>query len=228
MEFTLTIKLLIGLPVLLTFLVSCGNNPQPTPPTPFLVIQNDNLPSAGSCRSGMVLIEVNDEQKTCLDVYEVTNKAYQECVDEEGCSEPKEAETQTPPYWQKDSYYGNPAYSDHPVIQVSWYQANDYCKFMKKRLPTSEEWNKAADYAKPELSQIKEPGEPKAVGSLEDVSKQGVHDLARNVREWVADSHGISKLVRGKSFSSTEGEAKHYPSDTQDWAIGFRCASDQR
>lgn len=70
-----------------------------------------------------------------IDQTEVTNAMYNLCVQSNACGEPSVT-----------SYFDDPAYSNHPVVSVSWEDAKAYCAWAGRRLPTEAEWEKAASW----------------------------------------------------------------------------------
>ncbi len=48
-------------------------------------------------------------------------------------------------HWQNDTAYGNPELADLPVVNVSWFAANAYCRWQGKILPTVAQWERAAN-----------------------------------------------------------------------------------
>lgn len=132
---------------------------------------------------------------------------------------------------------------DHPVVQVSWDDANAYCQAMGKRLPTEAEREWAArgglkDQIYPWGNEAIESGKPKAntwqghfpdYNSVKDgylwtspvtafpPNSYGLYDMSGNVWEWTADLYDVdyySKLkLQGVAVNPSNQQTYNDPDD---------------
>ncbi|MEE2657200.1 MAG: SUMF1/EgtB/PvdO family nonheme iron enzyme [Candidatus Latescibacterota bacterium] len=139
-----------------------------------------------------------------VDSVEVTAAEYSLCVRDGDCATPGE---------QPDCNFGLDERADHPINCVDWAQAEAFCNWADKRLPTEAEWEKVArgpnDERRypwgdedPNLLLITFPTlqllnynalsrSTSKVGQHPDgISSYGVHNLGGNVMEWVEDWYG--------------------------------------
>ena len=152
-----------------------------------------------------------------IDRHEVTNSEYAKFIKATG---------QTPPPNWDNGMYGS-GMGDHPVLFVSQKDAMEYANWAGKRLPTEQEWEKAArgsfglifpwgNEFDPYKAVTAESDLKLILGALcnvnsangveraeGDISPYGVRDMAGNVREWTASTEPDSlshAVVKGASW----------------------------
>ena len=153
-----------------------------------------------------------------IDRCEVTNRQFQEFVDQGGYSKQRfwkhpfeglettltrEAAVATfvdstgqagPSTWKNGRYPSGEG--DYPVRGVSWYEAAAYAEFAGKRLPSVYHWDRAADlWSATYIVPISNFGteSPASVGKHSGVTGTGTRDMAGNVKEWCWNGAGAGK-----------------------------------
>jgi sulfatase modifying factor 1 len=201
------------------------------------------LSGGGSAPGGMAVIPGGGAVATfSIDVTEVTVDAYAACVRAGNCSKPND---------DGRCNWGESDRGNHPVNCVDWNQAKAFCGWAQKRLPTEQEWQRAAESAQGRTypwgeaapsNQLCWDGEGNslgkgnrqstcAVGSFSSGdSAQGVKDLSGNVWEWTYSCNVSACSVRGgcwgvgnPSYVRAKYRYAHDPSDRGVF-LGFRCA----
>jgi formylglycine-generating enzyme required for sulfatase activity len=169
-----------------------------------------------------------------IDQYQITNADYEKYMGATGAP--------APVVW--------PGEADHPVIGVTWEQAQAYCGWMKKRLPTEAEWEAAGrgSGAAPQIypwgndptadgQALSLPDEDTYAVGTQSFNKSpfGVFDMVGNIWEWVGEPYipgqeGF-RILRGGRYGLLVDLSYRLtvpPGDTRYIKYaGFRCVADQ-
>ncbi len=169
-----------------------------------------------------------------MDETEVTNAMYIKCMDAGTCEKPS------------STHYEYMSLANHPVVHVSWQDAQAYCEWAGGRLPTEAEWEKAArggldgkkypwgndvavcnQSAENAAQFVRCNGHTVPVGSF-NANGYGLYDMAGNVLEWVADwydSDYYKNSPRDNPTGPPPGEYRVFRGGS--WTFesdGLRCA----
>ena len=185
----------------------------PTPPRPVmtrtaeidgmeLVYVPSGLFQMGAAEDDLAATDSEQPQHAVfLDAYwidrtEISNGSYARCVQAGKCRPPASKSSKT-----RLIYYGDSRFSAYPVIFVSWSDAEAYCHWAGRRLPTEAEWEKAARGVDGRLYPWGDNKPTVSLANLDNLvgdtmpvesypssaSPFGAFNMAGNVSEWVAD-----------------------------------------
>jgi len=147
-----------------------------------------------------------------IDLYEVSNRHFAECVADGNCVEPA--------YTLE---YSDALYVDHPVVFITWDMANSYCQWREARLPTKTEWEKAAadelsevDQFIGDISPLCQVGARMGAGidqrtdydpATEPVGSTkpnvyGLYEMTGGMWEWVQDKHLLDAYQSSPDYVS--------------------------
>lgn len=185
--------------------------------------------------------------------YPVTNARYRVFIEAGGYETPgywstegwewrQEPDSTQPRFWDDDDF-NQP---NHPVVGVCYYEAEAYCRWAGLRLPTEQEWEKAARGTDGRLCPWGDESQEGRCNSRElnighttpvdrfrgGASPYGVMDMVGNVWEWASgwyDSEREKRPLRGGSWTNHQDYARcpyrvGFNPDYKGDNVGFRCA----
>jgi formylglycine-generating enzyme required for sulfatase activity/dienelactone hydrolase len=186
-----------------------------------------------------------------IDRFEVTNRQYQDFVDQGGYQkrelwkekfirDGKELSWEQamalfrdstgrpgPSTWEAGHYPSGQA--DYPVGGVSWYEAAAYAEFAGKSLPVIAQWYLAAPspiakYITPQSNFSLSALAP--VGKYQGIGPWGTYDMAGNVAEWCRNEDRGSRYILGGAWNTSSAEYHEpgtLPPFDRSANSGFRC-----
>jgi formylglycine-generating enzyme required for sulfatase activity len=208
---------------------------------------------AGKFKYGKDKHEETIEKPFSIDVYPVTNRQYEKFIEaggyreddhwsEEGKTWREKHRITLPKYWD-DKDWNQP---EHPVVAVSYYEAEAFAAWADKRLPTEKEWERAArgrdgreypwgnefDPEKCNTAESKISKTTRVTRYPNGISPVGCYDMAGNVWELTSswyDEEKTMRVLRGGSWYSNRDFARcayrlRDDPDDRDYDLGFRCA----
>jgi iron(II)-dependent oxidoreductase len=236
-----------------------GPAAEPAPDGPEMVVVAGGEWAIGTSPEGFAYDNERPRHTVELGAFEidrtpVTNGAYAEFV-EAGGAEP-------PMYWERDGEGGwvrtamghsEPLELAHPVIHVSWHEADAFARWAAKRLPSEQEWEAACTGASAERANLDQLGFGTApAGAYADgAAASGAVQMLGDVWEWTASDFlaypdfepfpypEYSQVFFGDAHKVLRGGAWATRRDTirpsfRNWDLpqrrqifaGFRCARD--
>lgn len=154
-----------------------------------------------------------------MDKVEVTNGMYLLCVQAGACRLPHYGIGPVLKSKTRPEYFRNPEFNDYPVVYVGWDDAQTFCKWAGRRLPSEAEWEYGARGGFPSLNTYpwgeQKPdnsyanfnfiiGDTVRVGSFPaGASPFGLLDMAGNVAEWVNDFYDSNYYASGAVLNPT-------------------------
>ncbi|CAI4031355.1 TIR domain-containing protein [Nitrospira tepida] len=190
-----------------------------------------------------------------IGIYPVTNEEFRAFIlaggyenqaywSQEGWRWKTEENIRIPASWNNPKFIK----PDHPVVGVSFHEAQAYATWARKRLPTEQEWEKAARGTDGRIYPWGDEFDKNKCNSLESrldstspvskypegVSPYGCYDMAGNVGEWCAvwyEQKQLPSAVRGgawcqKSPSLRAWRLFHIEPGGRDSSLGFRLVQD--
>jgi formylglycine-generating enzyme required for sulfatase activity len=191
-----------------------------------------------------------------IDQYPVTNERYRAFI-EVGSYEDQQYWSEYGWKWKIANNITDPSYwndakwnrADHPVVGVSYYEAEAYATWAGKRLPTEQEWEKAArgedgrrypwgvefDRTRCNSAESWIGHTTPVIQYPNGVSPNGCYDMVGNVWEWCASWYDEqtkgARVVRGGSWDlrPVDLRVSHRGwngAGFRNFYIGFRLAQD--
>jgi formylglycine-generating enzyme required for sulfatase activity len=201
-------------------------------------------------------VAVSDDASFTLDRHLVSVARFSEWIDAGGYDDAS--------WWSSDGwswrcdedieaprFWGEPEWSaylrpNHPVVGVSWFEADAFANYRGARLPTEREWELACtggegrrypwgDEWDDHASSHRDygPRSTLAIGICpRGISKHGLHDLCGNIWQWTSDERGAQRAVRGGAWNNLPwsigcGGKNAFPPAARFSNLGFRLAFDR-